>query len=1338
MKKNYVIALLVLAINFVNAQIEQTSYRGAFAPAPTAMWTDNWTNWSPNSEPYTDATTVVNVTADITTNTTWTTGKTYKLTGLIYVRNNATLTIQPGVVIKGIYTNTGTALVITKGAKINAVGTANSPIVFTSAKAAGSRAAGDWGGIILLGKAKFNLNNGVNNIEGITASVNTEYGGGTTPDDNDNSGTLKYVRIEFGGFVFSPNNEINGLTFGAIGRGTTIDNVQVSFSGDDSFEWFGGSVNCKHLVAYRGLDDDFDTDNGYKGIIQFALGIKDPQIADNPAISTSEGFESDNNAAGTASVSPNDNTSAIFTNFTMIGPSYRATIAPSVAVAAGHARAARIRRVSQLKVFNSLFLDFKNSFVFVDGATTVALANSDASVATGVKFKNNIIAGTPDATFSAGVNPTSLNAWFTASGNLFQSGSTGILSAPYGASSATYSGLDYRPGTLAATGADFADASLNGLVIIAPTTLPAVTNKVYCKGDIAPQLTATLTSTGVSLKWYTVATGGTASTTAPTPLTTVVGIKTYYVSQVDASNVESARVSLTVTTNALPTEVVGTIVGTPASNATSATAVGKNVGTTNTYTYTIPAFEDSTLKYLWTVPLGVNIVSPQPPLQDFTNSITVNYANVAPGAGPVGSIQVQAVNTSGCKTLAKTLAITKALPTAPGAITVYNKNAGYPTPTIAVSTYGQYMGTTTPLTLVATTSADAAAYQWELPAGVTLSLGNVTPVTTTVIYTALPFLSPSTAPSTVGTKYWEVTNKTYNSVDVNGVPTNIVVSTAVQKIFGSGAYGATTSQPYAPYGTVITSNLNTILVNFAGVNNPTTTALYFGVKAKNGVGLSTTLNTTNTDVVANANIPGLFDTTYNEVYTAPVPPSTNATSVITVSGTAVKTSKLKKLTAALPAAPAALKLTNNAISTVTGVTVVTSYIGTTTPLTLTATASTSASSYSWELPAGVNQLSGGNSNVITINFAGVAPGVTSLYLGVKSVNGIGSSVTNNSALTPATASTAKVLKVTAALPAAPPALKLTNDAISASTAVVIVSKYIGTSTPLTLTATPSATASSYTWELPAGVNQLSGGTSNAITVNFADVAAGTTSLYLGVKAVNGVGSSVTSNSTATPATASTAKLLKVTAAVPAAVTAVTGQITLIASNSTISYTMTASAYANSYIVTAPAGAVVVSENNASNTSNVLATADLTFSVTYPSNFLANAANPKTIAITSVNGVGNSLTNKVLNLTSAATSRMSDVASEEVVKEVLVSSTNIFPNPAQDVVTIELTAQRAGSLEMTIYSFNGNVVGKSKVVELQEGVNTVKQDVSSLEKGIYVVRFVNTANGEVITKKIIKN
>ena len=330
MKKNYFIAILTLIVNLAVAQIEPTSYRGAFAPAPTAQWTDSWTNYDPKNEPYTDAATIVNVTTDITTSTTWTTGKTYKLAGLIYVRNNAVLTIQPGVVVKGNFASSGTALIITKGAKLNAIGTASSPIVFTSGKTvAQGRQPGDWGGIILLGKAGLNVNNGVNNIEGITANVNTEFGGGLSPINNDNSGTLKYVRIEFGGYVFSPNNEINGLTMGAVGTGTSIEYIQVSYTNDDGFEWFGGSVNCKHLVSYRNLDDDFDTDFGYKGVVQFGLAVRDPSIADNPSVSTSEGFESDNNPGGTASPSGLDSTSSIFTNITAIGPSFRATLSPT-------------------------------------------------------------------------------------------------------------------------------------------------------------------------------------------------------------------------------------------------------------------------------------------------------------------------------------------------------------------------------------------------------------------------------------------------------------------------------------------------------------------------------------------------------------------------------------------------------------------------------------------------------------------------------------------------------------------------------------------------------------------------------------------------------------------------------------------------------------------------------------------------------------------------------------------------------------------------------------------------------------------------------------------------
>lgn len=232
---------------------------------------------------------------------------TYTLKGWVYIADGATLTIEPGTVIKGDK-QTKAALITEPGGKLIARGTQTQPIVFTSELPAGSRKPGDWGGIILCGKAP--NNNGVlaQQIEG---GPRTKHGGA---DADDNSGVLQYVRIEFAGYPFEKDKEINGLTLGSVGRGTTIDHVQVSYSNDDSFEWFGGTVNCKHLIAYRGWDDDFDTDNGFSGSVQYGLAIRDSKIAD---ASQSNGFESDNNAGGSTA---EPYTTATFSNITFLGP----------------------------------------------------------------------------------------------------------------------------------------------------------------------------------------------------------------------------------------------------------------------------------------------------------------------------------------------------------------------------------------------------------------------------------------------------------------------------------------------------------------------------------------------------------------------------------------------------------------------------------------------------------------------------------------------------------------------------------------------------------------------------------------------------------------------------------------------------------------------------------------------------------------------------------------------------------------------------------------------------------------------------------------------------------
>jgi hypothetical protein len=227
---------------------------------------------------------------EITADLTLTADKEYTLKGIVHVRAGATLTIEPGTTIKGDKATLGT-LVVNPGAKIVAEGTADKPIVFTSRAEPGDRAAGDWGGVILLGKAPINVPGGKANVEGIEATKDTEYGG---DDAEDSSGVLKYVRIEFGGVLLSPDNEINGLTMAGVGRGTKIDFVQVRYVLDDCFEFFGGTVNASHLVCTYNQDDGIDWDFGYSGKLQFIVVQQDPAAVDD-----TNGFEGDNDANGT-------------------------------------------------------------------------------------------------------------------------------------------------------------------------------------------------------------------------------------------------------------------------------------------------------------------------------------------------------------------------------------------------------------------------------------------------------------------------------------------------------------------------------------------------------------------------------------------------------------------------------------------------------------------------------------------------------------------------------------------------------------------------------------------------------------------------------------------------------------------------------------------------------------------------------------------------------------------------------------------------------------------------------------------------------------------------------
>jgi hypothetical protein len=351
-----------------NAFFDEVDYIGAFG---SENWTAVWANWDPQNEAY-PATTETIPAGDITTNTTLTADKVYLLDGWVYVKAGATLTIEAGTIIRGSKANKG-AIIVEKGANIIAEGTAENPIVFTSNQAVGSRSYGDWGGIIILGNATVNKIDPV--IEGGPTST---YGGS---NDADTSGILKYVRIEFPGIAFQPDKEINGLTMGGVGSGTTLDYIQVSYCGDDSYEWFGGTVNAKHLIAYRGWDDDFDTDYGYRGMVQFAVSLRDPDIAD--AGSGSNSFESDNDGTGT-DASPV--TEPVFSNVSSFGP----LVTPGTTINPNYKRAMHLRRNTRLSIFNSLFAGYATGLL-IDGSA--AQANADAGL---LNVQNTIIAASND------------------------------------------------------------------------------------------------------------------------------------------------------------------------------------------------------------------------------------------------------------------------------------------------------------------------------------------------------------------------------------------------------------------------------------------------------------------------------------------------------------------------------------------------------------------------------------------------------------------------------------------------------------------------------------------------------------------------------------------------------------------------------------------------------------------------------------------------------------------------------------------------------------------------------------------------------------------------------
>lgn len=317
------------------------------------------------------AKTVVEVRGLLTGNVSWTKDKIYKIIGFVRVGADTTetfsstaatgtLTIEAGTTIIGDRASKAT-LIIQRGSKIIANGTADAPIVFTSERAAGQRESGDWGGLVICGRAVNNQSTGDKGIQ-LEGSYKGWHGGS---NDADNSGSLKYVRVEYAGVPINPNQEVNSFTFGSVGSGTSMEYLQASYGLDDSFEWFGGTVNGKYLVAYRGLDDDFDMDFGYRGNLQFIVGMRGATLADQ---SGSNGFEVDNDGQGTAAT---PFTSATISNASLIGP--KETNATSISPQFQNGM--HLRRNNKLKIYNTVVTGYPNG-IYIDGTNTQANANA--------------------------------------------------------------------------------------------------------------------------------------------------------------------------------------------------------------------------------------------------------------------------------------------------------------------------------------------------------------------------------------------------------------------------------------------------------------------------------------------------------------------------------------------------------------------------------------------------------------------------------------------------------------------------------------------------------------------------------------------------------------------------------------------------------------------------------------------------------------------------------------------------------------------------------------------------------------------------------------------------
>jgi len=432
------------------------------------------------------------ITTDITTSRTLYADTAYTLKGFIHVANGAVLTIQPGTKIYGDYNTLGSALMIMKGAKIQAVGTATAPIVFTSSRAAGQRQPGDWGGLLLVGNAP-NNRSGVVNVEGTGTDGNTvvggknytvQYNGGNVPTDN--SGTLQYVRVEFAGFAPLQDQEFNAFTFAAIGSGTRASYLQALDGLDDSYEFFGGGFDIDHLVAFETADDMFDMSEGWSGRMQYLIGINTVQLTPRTGAGfysvDLEGIENDgcNGTGCDLGFNSTPFTIPLVANFTMIGCGQASCMGAS----GGHGL--MLRRGTGGYYVNGVVARWTSDGVSLRDQATYdrAGATPTPSATADLQLKNIFFAETngklfqaPSATqFELDSTANSLKLGTATAASLF------IASPAVGSAPADISAFDFTP----AAGSPIATGGLNAFTGAIATKAGTFVTPTAYQGAVAP------------------------------------------------------------------------------------------------------------------------------------------------------------------------------------------------------------------------------------------------------------------------------------------------------------------------------------------------------------------------------------------------------------------------------------------------------------------------------------------------------------------------------------------------------------------------------------------------------------------------------------------------------------------------------------------------------------------------------------------------------------------------------------------------------------------------------------------------------------------------------------